>query len=194
VGEEDQLPVLIQAAEESFGGLDILVNNAASGYIRPVLEQRVKGWDWTMNINARAALFTAQKAAPMMQARGGGAIVNITSIGSMRTLPGYVVIGASKGALEAVTRYCAVEFSPFNIVVNCVSPGIIDTDAMQFFQNSDVMLNQARERTPAGRLVEPEDVARLVAFLCSQEAGMIRGQVIMIDGGWGIDVGRQWVE
>ena len=110
----------------------------------------------------------------------------------LRTLPDYVVIGASKGALEAITRYCAVEFSPLNIVVNCVSPGIIDTDAMAFFKNSDAMLKMAKERTPAGRLVEPQDVADVIAFLCSPGASMIRGQTIYIDGGWSVDVGRQW--
>jgi enoyl-[acyl-carrier protein] reductase III len=81
-----------------------------------------------------------------------------------------------------------------NIVVNAVSPGIIDTDVMQFFQNSDTMLKLARQRTPAGRLVEPQDVANVVAFLCSSDAAMVRGQVVFIDGGWSIDVGRQWVE
>lgn len=193
VGDPADIDVLFEEVEKQFGGLDFLVNNAASGYIRPVLEQKVKGWDWTMNINARAALFTAQKAAPMMQKRGGGAIVNVSSIGNGRTLPDYVVIGASKGALEAVTRYCAVEFSPMNIVVNCVSPGIIETEALQYFQNTELMLKLAKERTPAGRLVEPEDVAKTIAFLCSPDANMIRGQVIFIDGGWSVDVGRQWV-
>ena len=194
VGDPDDIDKLFVAVEQQFGGLDFLVNNAASGYIRPVMEQKVKGWDWTMNINARAALFTAQKAALLMQRRGGGAIVNVSSIGNGRTLPDYVVIGASKGALEAVTRYCAVEFSPLNIVVNAVSPGLIDTDVMQFFKDSDLMLALARQRTPAGRLVEPQDVANVVAFLCSPDAAMVRGQVILIDGGWSVDVGRQWVE
>lgn len=194
VGDPDDIDKLFVAVEQQFGGLDFLVNNAASGYIRPVMEQKVKGWDWTMNINARAALFTAQKAAPLMQRRGGGAIVNVSSIGNGRTLPDYVVIGASKGALEAVTRYCAVEFSSLNIVVNAVSPGLIDTDVMQFFKDSDLMLALARQRTPAGRLVEPQDVANVVAFLCSPDAAMVRGQVILIDGGWSVDVGRQWVE
>jgi len=192
VGEPGDIDTLFATVEKAWGGLDFLINNAASGYIRPVAEQKVKGWDWTMNINARAALFTAQKAAPLMQARGGGAIVNISSIGNLRTLPDYVVIGASKGALESITRYCAVEFSPLNIVVNCVSPGIIATDAIQFFKDSEALLRLAKERTPAGRLVEPQDVAEVIAFLCSPGACMIRGQTIYIDGGWSIDVGRQW--
>ena len=188
VSDEDDLNRLFEATDKAFGGLDILINNAASGYIRPIMEQKVKGWDWTMNINARAALFAAQKAVPLMQKRGGGAIINISSIGNLRTLPDYVVIGASKGALEAVTRYCAVEFSPMNIVVNAVSPGLIDTDALDHFKNSDTMLSETTKRTPAGRLVEPQDVANLIAFLCSPEACMIRGQVILIDGGWMVDV------
>ena len=87
------------------------MHNAASGYNRPVMEQRVKGWDWTLNINARAALFLAQRAAPLMAARGGGAIVNMSSVGAQRVLPDYVVVGASKAALEAVTRYLAVELA-----------------------------------------------------------------------------------
>lgn len=184
VGDPEDINRMFGEVETSFGALDFLVNNAASGYIRPVMEQKVKGWDWTMNINARSALFTTQKAVPLMRKRGGGAIVNLSSIGSARTLPDYVVIGASKGALEAVTRYCAVELSPDNIVVNAVSPGIIATDAIDHFQFADLMLKIGTERTPAGRLVAPQDVANLVAFLCSPEANMIRGQVIFIDGGY----------
>ncbi len=192
VGDPDELDRLFETVARAWGGLDFLINNAASGYIRPISEQKVKGWDWTMNINARAALFASQRAAPMMRQRGGGAIVNVSSIGSGRTLPDYAVIGASKGALEAITRYCAVEFAPWNIAVNCVAPGIIHTDALQFFKDSDLMLKLALERTPAGRLVTPKDVAKVIAFLCSPDAAMIRGQVITIDGGWSIDVGRQW--
>ena len=188
VSDEADLTRLFEETERNFGGLDFLVNNAASGYIRSVAEQKVKGWDWTMNINARAALFASQKAAPLMQKRGGGAIVNVSSIGSVRTLPDYVVIGASKAALEAVTRYAAVEFSPLNIVVNAVSPGLIDTDAITYFKNGAIMISEAKKRTPAGRLVEPQDVAQLIAFLCSDQATMIRGQVILIDGGWMVDV------
>ncbi len=189
IGEPDNIQRLFAEVDQQFGGLDILVNNAASGYARPILEQKVKGWDWTMNINARAALFASQQAVPLMQKRGGGVIVNISSMGSMRTLPDYAVIGASKAALEAITRYCAVEFARHNIVVNAISPGIIDTDALDYFRlGRDVMVQGAIERTPAGRIVTAQDVANLVAFLCSPEANMIRGQVIVIDGGYTIAV------
>jgi len=184
VGDPDDINRMFEEIDKSFGALDFLINNAASGYIRPVMEQKVKGWDWTMNINARSALFTTQKAVPLMRKRGGGAVVNLSSIGAARTLPDYVVIGASKAALEAVTRYSAVELSPDNIVVNAVSPGIIDSDAIGHSQFADLMLKIGTERTPAGRLVSPQDVANLVAFLCSPEANMIRGQVIFIDGGY----------
>ena len=185
VGESEGIDALLQAAE-AFGGLDILVNNAASGYVRPVLEQRMKGWDWTMDINARAALFLGQGAVPLMEARGGGRIVNITSLGSSRVLPEYVVIGASKAALEAITRYMGVEFSPKGIIVNAVSGGVVETDALKHFPRGDLMLSEGLAGTPAGRLTTPEDVAAAVAFLCSADAAMIVGQVIVVDGGYSI--------
>lgn len=187
VGDPDDINRLVDESVAALGGLDILVHNAASGYNRPVLEQRIKGWDWTMNINARAALFLAQRAAPRMAERGGGAIVNISSIGAQRVLPEYVVVGASKAALEAVTRYLAVELAPLRIVVNAVSAGMVRTDALQHFpgmrEHLEERFNYALERTPAGQLLTADDVAGVVAFLCSPEAFMIRGQTILIDGG-----------
>jgi enoyl-[acyl-carrier protein] reductase III len=169
----------------AWGGLDILVNNAASGYNRPVMEQRVKGWDWTLNINARAALFCAQHAVPLMRQRGGGHIVNISSIGSFRVLPDYVVVGASKAALEALTRYLAVELASENIVVNAVSGGPVETDALDHFGHTQAgdALEQLAHSLPAGRNVTPQDIANVVAFLCSPGAAMIRGQTIVVDGG-----------
>ncbi|NIS83542.1 MAG: enoyl-[acyl-carrier-protein] reductase FabL [Anaerolineales bacterium] len=185
IGDLDGISTLFEAIEEEFGALDILVSNAASGFNRPAMQQKPKGWDWTMNINARALLFCAQKAVPLMEARGGGHIVSITSPGSFRVLPDYVLVGASKAALEALTRYLAVELAPLGIAVNAVSPGIVQTDALKHFDvlKDGSVIPEAIEATPAGRLVTPEDVAGLVAFLCSDEAAMIRGQVILIDGG-----------
>jgi enoyl-[acyl-carrier protein] reductase III len=186
LGTDAGLAHLFKQVETKFGGLDILVHNAASGYNRPALQQKSKGWDWTLNINARALLFAAQRAAPLMERRGGGYIVSLSSPGSQRVLPDYVVVGASKAAMEALTRYLAVELSPYNIVVNAVSPGMVDTDALKHFsasQNAKIIAG-AVERSPAKRLVSPGDVAGLVAFLCTPAANMIRGQVIVIDGGY----------
>jgi enoyl-[acyl-carrier protein] reductase III len=188
VGDLDRLADLFAAVEAEFGGLDILVNNAASGVNRPIVEQRARGWEWSMNINARAALFGAKYALPLMQRRGGGHIVSITSVGSRRVLPDYAVVGAAKAALEAVTRYLAVEFAPHNIIVNAVSPGMVATEALAHFRqlqaDLDGAVEQVRKRTPAGRLATPEDVAGVVAFLCSPRASMIRGQIIEVDGGF----------
>ena len=186
VGNLDDLDRLFDETGQAFGGLDIFVHNAASGYNRPALEQKPKGWDWTMNINARSFLFAAQRAAPLMEKRGGGSIVSISSPGSGRVLPDYVVVGASKAALEALTRYLAVEFSPRNIIVNAVSPGIVETDALKHFDSLRTagVIQKAIAATPAGRLVTPEDVAEVVGFLCKPAACMIRGQVIVVDGGY----------
>jgi enoyl-[acyl-carrier protein] reductase III len=188
VGDLDELEYLIEDVNRQLGGIDFFISNAASGYNRPVMEQRSKGWDWTMNINARALLFGAQKVAPIMQARGGGAIVSLSSPGSYRVLPEYVVVGASKAAIESITRYLAVEFAPLNIRVNAVSPGLVETDALKYFEatSDGSIFEPAIQATPAGRLVTPEDVAALVAFLCSHEAEMIRGQTILLDGGFNL--------
>lgn len=190
VGELEDLGRLFGTIEQTFGALDIFIHNAASGYNRPVMEQKPKGWDWTMNINARALLFATQRAVPLMEKHGGGRIVSISSQGSSRVLPDYVVVGASKAAIESLTRYLAVELSPRNIIVNAVSPGIVETDALKYFDAlaDKSIIQKAIEATPAGRLVTPEDVAEVVAFLCTPAASMIRGQVIVVDGGYTLPV------
>jgi enoyl-[acyl-carrier protein] reductase III len=191
IGEIQEIKNLFSEVEQQAGGIDFLICNAASGYNRPAMQQKPRGWDWTMNINARSVLFTAQHAVPMMEKRGGGAIVSISSPGSIRVLPDYIVVGASKAAIEALTRYMAVEFSPKNIVVNAVSPGIVLTDALQhfnFMRDDEDLIEKAKSLTPAGELVTPEDVAKVVTFLCSPSAHMIRGQTIIVDGGYTLPV------
>jgi enoyl-[acyl-carrier protein] reductase III len=186
VGDLDDLNRLFDEVERTFGGLDILISNAASGFNRPAMEQKPKGWDWSMNINARALLFAAQRAAPLMDKKGGGSIVAISSPGAFRVLPDYTVVGASKAALEALVRYLAVELAPRNIVVNAVSPGVVLTQALTHFdmlRESESYLQNLAAHVPAGRLVEAQDVANVVAFLCSPAACMIRGQTILVDGG-----------
>jgi enoyl-[acyl-carrier protein] reductase III len=183
IGDTEKIGELFQQIEATFGRLDILINNAASGVLRPLMELEPNHWDWTMNINSKAVLFCSQEAAKLMGKKGGGKIVNISSLGSIRVFENYTTVGVSKAALEALTRYLAVELAGSNIVVNAVSGGAVDTDALTHFPNRDEILQAAAERTPAGRLVEPADLAKAVLFLCSDDAWMIRGQTIIVDGG-----------
>ena len=108
-------------------------------------------------------------------------------LGSQRVLPNYVLVGTSKAALESVVRYLAFDLAPRGIRVNCVSAGVVDTEALDWFPNKEQMLASVR-RTPAGRLVEPEDVAAVVSFLCSPDAAMICGQTLVVDGGFSLGV------
>ena len=166
------------------GPLDALVHNAATGVIRPALETEDKHWDWTMNANARALLALARAAAPSMPS--GSSIVAISSLGSTRVLENYVLVGTSKAALESVVRYLAVELAPRGIRANTVSAGLVETGALAHFPNREDMLDMGLKRTPAGRLVDPEDVAGAVAFLCSSDAEMIRGHTLVVDGGFSL--------
>ncbi len=175
--------VLEQVAE--LGPLDVLVHNAATGVVRSALETEEKHWDWTLGANARALLALAQVAVPQMPA--GAAIVAISSLGAQRVLPNYALIGVSKAALESLVRYLAVELAPRGIRVNAVSAGVVETGALEHFPNREEMLAVGRAN-PAGRLVEPDDVAAAVSFLCSPEAEMIRGHVLVVDGGFTLPV------
>lgn len=183
VGDSKKIKEMFQTIEEHFGRLDVLINNAASGVLRPLMELEESHWDWTMNINAKALLFTAQEAAKLMEKNGGGHIVSLSSIGSIRVLENYTTVGVSKAALESLTRYLSVELAPKNIVVNAVSGGAVDTDALKHFPNREELLREAKERTPAGRIVETEDLAKVALFLTTDDAFMIRGQTIIVDGG-----------
>jgi enoyl-[acyl-carrier protein] reductase III len=166
------------------GPLTALVHSAATGVIRPALEIEKKHWDWTLDANAFALLALTQAAAPQMQP--GSSIVAVSSLGSIRVLDNYVVVGTSKAALESLVRYLAVELAPQGIRVNAVSAGVVETEALDHFPNKDKMVSIGRERTPAGRLVEPADVADAVAWLCSPEAEMVRGHTLVVDGGFSL--------
>jgi len=174
---------IVQEALE-LGPFDVVVHNAATGVIEPALETQDKHWDWTLNANARALLTLSRALAPKM--RPGSSIIGISSLGSTRVLENYVLVGVSKAALEAVVRYLAVELAPRGIRVNAVSAGVVETGALEFFPNREKMIAEGLERTPAGRLVEPDDVADAVCFLCSPEAEMVRGQTLVVDGGFSL--------
>jgi len=167
----------------SHGPYRVVVHNAATGVIRPALETTDKHWDWTMNANARSLLALARATAPAMA--GGGSIVAISSLGSQRVLDNYVLVGTSKAALESVVRYLAVELAPRSIRVNAVTAGVVDTGSLEHFPNKEEMLASVG-RTPAGRLVEPGDVAAAVSFLCSDDAAMVCGHTLVVDGGFSL--------
>ncbi|PKG22018.1 enoyl-[acyl-carrier-protein] reductase FabL [Niallia nealsonii] len=181
VGDVEKIKYMFAEIKKEFGKLDVFVNNAASGVLRPIMELEESHWNWTMNINSKALLFCAQEAAKLMD--NGGKIVSISSLGAIRYLENYTTVGVSKAAVEALTRYLAVELSPKNIIVNAVSGGAVDTEALKHFPNRNELLGDSEKRTPAGRLVEIEDMVNTVMFLISDQASMIRGQTIIVDGG-----------
>lgn len=181
VGDVKKLRTMFEEVKEEFGRLDIFVSNAASGVLRPVMELEETHWDWTMNINAKAMLFGAQEAAKLMDK--GGKILGVSSLGSIRYLENYTTVGVSKAAIESITRYLAVELAPMGIAVNTVSGGALDTEALKHFPNREELLEDARINTPAGRMVEIDDMVKTAMFLISDDSDMIRGQTIIVDGG-----------
>lgn len=160
------------------GPVDVVVSNAASGVLRPVTELDERAFDWSMGVNARPLLTLVTKLKPR-------AAVAMSSPGSARVLPAYAVVGASKAALESLVRYLAVELAP-QTRVNAISAGVVDTRALTHFPDREGLLAHAAARTPAGRLVTPEDVANAVAWLVSPEAAMVTGHTLVLDGGWGL--------
>ncbi|HER62636.1 MAG TPA: enoyl-[acyl-carrier-protein] reductase FabL [Desulfobacteraceae bacterium] len=184
VAQENDVLRMFEEIQKQHDHLDILVSNAASGVLKPAMELTNRHWNWAMDINARALLDLTQHAVPMM--RNGGRIMAVSSLGAVRAVPNYTVVGASKAALESLVRHLAVELGPRGILVNTISAGVVDTDALKKFPNRDEIIGQSLERTPLGRLTTPEDVADLALFLCSDLAKMIHGQVVVVDGGYAI--------
>lgn len=182
VGNPKEAQTLVETAGKEFGKIDILVHNAALGAFKPVSQLRVNQWDLSMDVNAKALLVLAQTVLPWME-KEGGSVIALSSLGSRRYIPNYGAIGISKSALETLVRYLAVELAPKKIRVNAVSGGLVDTDAANFFPEKETFQKEVLKRTPAGRIGKPEDLARVVAFLASPEAGWICGQTVIADGG-----------
>lgn len=180
-----QIRALFDEVGAVFGALDILVSNAASGVFREAGALTAKHWDWMMHTHPRAFLLCVQAALPLMRGRRGR-IVAVSSIGSQRTIPNYAGMGAAKAALESLTRYLAVECAPLGVAVNAVSGGAVATTSWTEMAEAEAALAEIAGRTPAGRVATPEDIAAAVLFLCSPDADMIRGQVLVVDGGYSL--------
>ncbi|MCA1824019.1 MAG: SDR family oxidoreductase [Mycobacteriales bacterium] len=178
LGKPGGAEALASAAVEQCGSVDVVVSNAASGVIKPVSELDERAFDWSMGINARPLLTLVTTLRPR-------AAVAMSSPGSTRVLPAYAVVGASKAALESLVRYLAVELAPATRV-NAVSAGVVDTRALKHFPDRKAMLADGRTKTPAGRLVTPDDVANAVAWLVSPESAMVTGHTLVVDGGWSL--------
>ncbi|NIA30087.1 MAG: enoyl-[acyl-carrier-protein] reductase FabL [Actinobacteria bacterium] len=185
VGDYEAIHHMIDEIKNHFGKLDILVSNAASGVLKPAMELTERHWHWTMDINAGTLLPLTQHALPLM-GESGGKIVAVSSLGSVRAIPNYAAVGASKAALESLIRHLAAELAPQGVCVNAVSAGVIDTDALKHFPNREQLIRVSLDKTPSGRLTTPEDVANIVLFLCSPLAKQIQGQTIIVDGGYSI--------
>ncbi|MGC8915760.1 MAG: enoyl-[acyl-carrier-protein] reductase FabL [Thermoanaerobaculum sp.] len=185
VADEVHVERMFAEIREHWGGLEILVSNAASGVLKPATELTLHHLHWTMDINALALLPLVQHFLEL-PANGEKVVVAVSSLGAVRAIPNYTAVGASKAALESMVRHLACELAGKGVRVNAVSAGTVDTDALKHFPNREQLLEESRRRTPAGRLITPQDVANAVVFLCTEFASMIHGQTIVVDGGYSI--------
>ncbi|HEX5222451.1 MAG TPA: SDR family oxidoreductase [Verrucomicrobiae bacterium] len=183
VSDATSLTEAFDEFRKQFDKVDFVISNAAIGVLRPALEMNVKHWRRCMETNALALNTLAQLAVPLM--RDGGCLIGISSLGSVRAIPHYSFIGASKAALESLARGLALELGHTRkIRVNIVSAGVVDTDALKFFPNREQLLEEYAKRTPLGPTLKTEQVADAVYLLCLPEAAMITGHTLVVDGGY----------
>lgn len=182
ISEPREIKRMFREVREGLGELDGFVSNAVSGVLGPAERIGRFGWKKAMETNARAFMLCVQQALKIFNPQGGS-IVAVSSVGSVRVLPGYTAVGASKAALEALVRYFGKELAARGINVNAVSGGPVQTRSLDYFPDKEKIISDWVGRTPAGRLGAPEDLAEVVSFLLSEKAGWIRGQTIIADGG-----------
>jgi NAD(P)-dependent dehydrogenase (short-subunit alcohol dehydrogenase family) len=183
VTDRHQIEALVEAAVKNYDSLDILINNAARSIMAPLMDLREDGWDKIFGTNCKAVFLLSRAAARIMAEKGGGRIINISTIGAVRGGAGMSAYHASKAALSMLNKCMAVEWAPLNINVNAVGPGLVKTAFSQPIWGNPDVEKMAAAKIPKGRLAEPEEIVGTVLFLCSEDSGYITGETIYVDGG-----------
>lgn len=187
MGEPGDVEALVAHAGGALGGCDVVVNNAGAMFEKTVEEMSVGDWDHMMAVNLRAPFLMVKHAVPLMRERGGGSIVNIGSIEGLASNPGHPAYSASKAGLHGLTAAIAVDHGKDGIRCNAIAPGWINSDLSEKYiesmPDSGRVRRELRAMHPVGRLGEPSDIARLAAWLASDESGFVTGQVFVVDGG-----------
>ena len=192
VSSETGALAIVSAAQEHFGRLDFCVNNAAVAPHAGLLEERAEVWDTVYSVNCRGTFLMTQAAARVMIAQGfdggggGGRIVNFSSGVSNRGSAGAAAYASSRAATESFSRVAAIELAPYEILVNCVSPGLIDTQPKPLPPSMAESLAQRIPALPLARAGRPEEVAQLVLWLCSDGSSYVAGGLYHVDGGAGV--------
>ena len=182
--------LLVERVESEYGRLDVLVNNAGAGQVAPSETLAREDWQRIIDLNLTAAFHCAQAAARVMLAAGRGVIVNVSSLTGHVGLARRAAYGAAKHGLEGLTKTLAAEWGPRGVRVVSVAPGYVATDLLaQTMASGGFSVDDVAARTPLGRLAEPEEVARAVAFLASDDASYVTGSSLLVDGGWVADGG-----
>jgi NAD(P)-dependent dehydrogenase (short-subunit alcohol dehydrogenase family) len=190
MGNEEAVAALVEQTVEAFGGVDIAINNAATNpHFGPILTATTALWDKILEVNLRGAFFLCQQVAPIMEARGGGVIINVVSTAGIRPSPGLGIYSVSKAGLIMMTKVLAVELGSLKIRVNAIAPGVIKTRFSRALWESDVIAQAVRDATPLGRLGEPGDVVGAALFLASPLSDYVNGDVLIIDGGMRVSGG-----
>ncbi len=188
VTSDEEIAAVFARLDQEFGGLDFVLHGAAFARKEELSEPFVNtsraGFQQAMDISAYSLIALARGAAPLMEKRGGGSIVTLSYLGSQRVFPNYNVMGVAKAALEANVRYLAADLGPRNIRVNAVSAGPIKTISAMGISGFSTILNVYRDRAPLRRTVDTTEVGEAAAFLLSDAARGVTGEVLIVDGGF----------
>jgi NAD(P)-dependent dehydrogenase (short-subunit alcohol dehydrogenase family) len=185
VSRVEDVTRMFEEAVRAFGTVDILVNNAGIGVAKPILDYTEADWDRQMGVNVKGVFFCSQAAARLMIPRRRGKIVNFASTSAfVSSSQPEVAYDTSKGAVRQMTISMAAELAPHGINVNAVAPGTTATEMTRSSLATEEGLAWQLARIPLGRVGQPDDIAAVVAFLCSPEASYITGHTLVADGGW----------